>query len=114
MAGSGKSTLTQQLRRELALKTINDLKPSKDPKCNKEDPLLLGVYCNLPTMKNPLTALMQEALAREYNLSKPQIKSLKEKAASGKVLLVILCDAGNQQFLRAKGAIPLTVVLDSR
>ena len=60
---------------------------------------VLGVYCNLPVINNPLTALMQEALRNEYKLSETQIKRLREKAQHGEILLVILCDAGNNNLL---------------
>ena len=99
VTGSGKSTLAHHLRRELALETV---------KVPRSKQLLLGVYCNLPTMKNPLTSLMQEALKSEYNLSGPQIKSLRERAAKGEVLLVILCDGGSLQCLCPSMPVPVS------
>ena len=80
-AGAGKSTLVTQLL--IKLQTAFATREGN----------VLPIYCNLPTLTNPKTAALQEALEQQYKLSPVQINELKRRAQEGEVHLVILADS---------------------
>ena len=84
-AGSGKSTFTTEL--ELHIETAH-----RD-RYDASGPRLILVKANLPALKNPLTDLFRETLARGYGLRDAQIDQLRDLAREGKVELLFLLDA---------------------
>ena len=66
-------------------------------------PKLILVKSNLPALKNPLTDLFRETLARVYGLRDTQIDQLRDLAREGKVELLFLLDAYDELREEVRG-----------
>eukprot|EP00656_Telonema_subtile_P050359 TRINITY_DN6500_c0_g1_i3.p1 TRINITY_DN6500_c0_g1~~TRINITY_DN6500_c0_g1_i3.p1 ORF type:complete len:977 (-),score=184.78 TRINITY_DN6500_c0_g1_i3:166-3096(-) len=104
-AGAGKSTLVTHLRRELAQDFLANYNPSNGAGA----PFVVVIYCNLPTLRNPLTKMVEEALSDEYGQNERQIRSLKHKAKVGVKSKLSFCATASTSCRQSSSRRPSTI-----
>ena len=90
LLGSGKSTMVQEL--EARLESEMAQQDQQEGGSEDKKPPLFLIKVSLPSLKNPLTGLYDEALAKK-GLTVAQRQELRELAQRGEVRLVLLLDA---------------------